>query len=267
MPQIDVLIPTYRRVHALAITLTSLISQTFRDFRIVISDQTEDADLNDSPELQAVLRVLRFHGHPVELHKHLPRRGLAEHRQFLLDQAHAPYLLFSDDDLIYEPDALERMLTAIQQYSCGFVGCSVPGLSYLKDVRPHQQTIQFWHNQVIPETIRPNSAEWERYPLHNAANIIHVAQNLALTPSTQQVYRVAWVGGCVLYDTEKLRKSGGFQFWQQLPDEHCGEDVYAQIRVMEQFGGCGLIPTRVYHQEVPTTVVNRAIDAPKVLQY
>jgi hypothetical protein len=137
----------------------------------------------------------------------------------------------------------------------------------LDDVRPHQQAIEFWDQQVTPEIIRPDTVEWQRYPLHNAANILHVARDLGLTPLTQQVYKVAWVGGCVLYDTEKLRTSGGFQFWEQLPDEHCGEDVYAQIRVMERFGGCGLIPTRVYHQELPTTVVNRTVDAPKVLQY
>lgn len=41
---VDILIPTYRRPAALAVTLTSLISQTCRDFRIVISEQTEDSD-------------------------------------------------------------------------------------------------------------------------------------------------------------------------------------------------------------------------------
>jgi hypothetical protein len=81
------------------------------------------------------------------------------------------------------------------------------------------------------------------------------------------VYRVAWVGGCTLYDTAKLRAAGGFDFWAQLPDEHAGEDVLAQLRVMERFGGCGLIPTRVYHQELPTTVANREVDAPKALDY
>jgi len=38
-------------------------------------------------EVQAVLRVLRAHGHTIDIHKHLPRRGIAEQRQFLLEQA------------------------------------------------------------------------------------------------------------------------------------------------------------------------------------
>jgi glycosyltransferase involved in cell wall biosynthesis len=267
MATIDVLIPTYSRPAALAVTLATLVGQTFRDFRVVVSDQTEDCDMGAVGEVQAVARVLRFHGHEVEILKHLPRRGMAEQRAFLLDQATAPYVLFSDDDLIFEPDALERMHTAIIQQGCGFVGCAVPGLSYLHDVRPHQQAITLWEGNVQPERVRPNMPEWERYPLHSAANILHVARQMGITPETQRVYRVAWVGGCTLYDTAKLRAAGGFDFWAQLPDEHAGEDVLAQLRVMERFGGCGLIPTRVYHQELPTTVANREVDAPKALDY
>ena len=40
--EIDILIPTYRRPAALAVTLTSLCAQTYRGFRVVVSDQTED---------------------------------------------------------------------------------------------------------------------------------------------------------------------------------------------------------------------------------
>jgi GT2 family glycosyltransferase len=141
---VDILIPTCNRPAALAVTLTSLCSQTCRDFRVLVSDQTDGADPVASGEVQAVLRVLRVHGHEVIAYKHLPRRGMAEHRQFLLDQATAPYGLFLDDDLILEPYVVGRMLTAIGEEQCGFVGSAVIGLSYLNDVRPHQQAIELW---------------------------------------------------------------------------------------------------------------------------
>jgi len=67
-----------------------------------------------------------------------------------------------------------------------------------------------------------------------------------------------------MYQTAKLRQAGGFTFWRDLPREHCGEDVLAQLRVMERYGGCGLIPSGVYHQELPTTVPDRQVDAPRV---
>jgi hypothetical protein len=69
----------------------------------------------------------------------------------------------------------------------------------------------------------------------------------------------------VLYDVEALRAVGGFEFWRDLPEEHAGEDVLAQIRVMERFGGCGILPSGAYHQELPTTIPNRTVDAPLVL--
>ena len=103
------------------------------------------------------MRVLEAHGEPVELHRHLPRRGMAEQRQYLLDQAQAPYALFLDDDLILEPYVVERMLAAMHEEACGFVGSAVIGLSYLHDVRPAEQQIEFWDGPVRPEIVRPGS--------------------------------------------------------------------------------------------------------------
>ena len=41
--------------------------------------------------------------------------------------------------------------------------------------------------------------------------------------------------------------------------------VYWTGGVMARYGGCGLIPSGVYHQELPTTVEDRRVDAPRVL--
>ncbi len=263
--QVDILIPTFCRSAALAVTLTSLCAQTFHDFRVVVSDQTEGDDPTASGEVMAARRVLEAHGQPVEAHRHLPRRGMAEQRQYLLDQVQAPYALFLDDDLILEPFVVERLLTAMREEACGFVGSAVIGLSYLDDVRPQEQQVEFWDGRVQPETVRPGSPAWERWRLHNAANIYHLQERLGLTPEKQRKYKVAWVGACVLYDTAKLRAVGGYSFWRDLPPEHSGEDVLAQLRVMARYGGCGIIPSGVYHQELPTTVGDRRVDAPRVL--
>jgi GT2 family glycosyltransferase len=262
---LDVLIPTCDRTAALAVTLTSLCGQTFRDFRVVISDQGEKTDAGAAGEVRGVIRLLEAHGHVVETFKHLPRRGMAEQRQFLLDCATAPYVLFLDDDVVLETDLLERMLGALREEGCGFLGSAVHGLSFLKDVRPHQQTIELWNGPVRPEIVRPGTDLWQRHRLHNAANLFHVQERLGLTPAGQRKYRVAWVGACVLYDAAKLRQAGGFEFWTQLPAEHCGEDVLAQLRVMARFGGCGLIPSGAYHLELPTTIEDRRINAPEAL--
>lgn len=262
---LDVLIPTFERPAALAITLTSLLAQTHRDLRIVISDQSRHAASFDAPEVMAVVRVLRAQGREVELHRHLPRRGLAEQREFLLARVTAAYCLFIDDDVILDADLVERLLSTITEEGCGLVGCGLVGLSYLDDVRPHEQALELWEGPVEPELVTPGSPEWERHKLHNAANLHHVARRLGLAPEARLRYKLAWAGGCVLYESDALRDAGGFEFWQELPVSHAGEDVLAQLRVMARRGGCGILPSGAYHQELATTVAERATDAPWVL--
>lgn len=262
---VDVLIPTFGRPAALAVTLTSLCSQTFASFRVVVSDQTEAYDVADVGEVKAPVRVLQAHGHEVCILKHLPRRGMAEQRQFLLDQVTAPYTLFLDDDLILEPWLIRNMVAALREENIGFVGSGVIGLSFVHDVRPHEQDIEFWEGKVQPETIEPNGFGWDRWRLHNAANIYHIQQRLGIGPNNPRKYKVAWVGACAMYDTAKLREVGGYSFWRDLPPEHAGEDVLVQMRLMAKYGGCGILPSGAHHMELPTTVVDRTVDAPRVL--
>jgi GT2 family glycosyltransferase len=263
---ITILIPTYNRVKALAVTLTSLYYQTETNFNVVISDQSPDDVLNRDQSIQTIKRLLEIKGHSVSIFKNLPSRGMAQQRQFLLEQSASQYSLFLDDDLILDQYVVRNMKRVIERQQIGFVGCAVIGLSYQNDLRPHQQDIEFWDGAVIPETIVPKSNQWERYKVHNAANIYHVEQKFNASADNPIPYKVAWVGGCVMYDTEKLKEVGGFSFWKDLPEKHCGEDVLAQLRVMKKFGGCGIIPSGVYHQELETTVPDRKVNAPEYLE-
>jgi hypothetical protein len=69
----------------------------------------------------------------------------------------------------------------------------------------------------------------------------------------------------VLYDRRALVEVGGFGFWRDLPAEHAGEDVLAEQRVMERFGGAGILPSGAVHLESPTTVPDRSVVADSVL--
>lgn len=265
---VDVLIPSFGRPAELAVTLSGLAAQQGVHFRVMVSDQTEgDAPTYEQPAVRAMVRVLNAQGRRVRLERHLPRRGLAEHRDFLLGLATAPFVLFLDNDVWLEPGTLQRMTSALKAAGCGFVGSAVQGLSYLEDDRPHERTeLAFWpDNEVQPERIRPDSEAFARWPLHNAANLAHAALEHAVPFGSWNLYRVAWVGGCVLFDRAALVECGGFDFWDRLPTEHAGEDVAAQWRVMERFGGAGIMPSGAVHLEAPTTVTNRDTDAAQVI--
>ena len=303
--EIDVLIPTRNRPAELAATLAGLAAQDVPEpFGVVISDQSDgtpqdsvvlsgqpdgasedgvvakdgvvrgdrsDGAFEDGPSwghpaAATMVRVLRCAGHRVLLGRHLPRRGLAEHRAFLLSRSRARYVLYLDDDVWLEPMAVRVMHQALRELGCGFVGNFPHGLSYADDHRPAQQVYEPWLGRPAPEWFGPGDPQWRRASLHGAANLLHLADSLRLPPGQWRAYKVAWLGACVLFDRAKLVAAGGYDFWDRLPAEHAGEDVVAQQRVMRWYGGAGLVPSHAYHLESPTTVRDRRVQCHEVVR-
>jgi hypothetical protein len=261
---LDVLVPTRNRPVELATTLAGLAAQDTA-FGVVVSDQSDHTPGFGTAAASAMVRVLRAQGRRVSLVRH-PRRGLAEHRAFLLEQTVADHVLYLDDDVWLAPGTVTRLRNALRVLGCGLVGAAVQGLSYLDDERPHEtQGYEEWPGQPEPEHITPNSPAWRRWQLHNAANLIHLERRLNLAPGDWRAYKIAWIGGCVLFDRAKLLDSGGFDFWPDLPRHHVGEDVVAQANVLARYGGAGIIPSGAVHLEATTTLPIRDIDAPHVL--
>jgi hypothetical protein len=250
------------RVGALAVTLAGLAAQPPGTLaRVVVADQSAEP-VDADPLVAAMLRTLGHGGVPVEVHRRARRLGVAEQRDFLLGRAGAGAVLMLDDDVWLQPWAVPTMLEALDRLGCGFVGMAVTGLSHLDDRRPRELTAyEPWDGPVRAEDVRPGSPAWARHQLHNAANPTHLAARVGATPDQPVAYRVAWVGGCVLYRRSALEAVGGFGFWDRLPARHAGEDVLAQLRVMRRFGGAGLLPSGAVHLELPTTIPHRPVDA------
>ncbi len=251
MATVSVLIPTYERPEALIMTLSGVAAQTVTDLQVVVSSQGRYR-AEDSPVAQAVTRVIEARGGSVEWHHREPR-GIAEQRHFLLGRAQADPVLFLDDDVFMEPFVVERLLYVLEAEGCGFVGAFPAGLTFVEDERPEQQKIEFWEGPVRPEVVEPEGDGWERWQLHRAANLYHVAQNLALPPGEFLRYKVAWISSCTLYNREKLLEVGGFSFWERLPRYHKAEDIVVQNLLMRRYGGCGIVPAGTYHAQVETT--------------
>ncbi|MDG4803388.1 glycosyltransferase family 2 protein [Micromonospora sp. WMMD980] len=265
--RVDVLIPTRNRPAELAVTLSGLAAQEgVPGFGVVVSDQSDGEPAYAHPAAATMVRALRHRGHPVLLTRRLPRRGLAEHRSYLLAQSAADAVLCLDDDVWLEPGSLSRLVGALDELGCGFVGNAVHGLSYTDDVRPDtHRHYEEWSGRPEPERIRPGTPEWHRASIHPAANLLHVTEKLALPAGAWRAYKVSWIGGCVLYDRAKLVDAGGFDFWERLPERHQGEDVAAQLAVLERHGGAGVLPSGAYHLESPTTVTERDVEAWEVV--
>ncbi len=266
---VDVVVPTFRRPEALAVTLAGLAGQTRLPARVVVADQTPDDERPGgnlaAPGVRTVLDVLSRRGVAVEAHRRGERRGVAEQRAFLLSRVRSPYVLYLDDDVLLDPPVLARLRDAIGQLGCGFVGAAVQGLSHVAERRPAEQRVEWWDGPVEPERVRKGDPAWERWRLHNAANLLHVEEALGLADGQWRAYKVAWIGGCVLFDTAALRAVGGWDFWPSLPVASRGEDLVVQLRLLERCGGAGIAPSGAYHLELPTTLVDRRVDAYEVV--
>ena len=263
---LDVLVPTRNRREALAVTLSGLLAQDL-SARLVLADQTAGSTVAEQPEIASLLAVMRLRGWEVEVeHRTGPARGVTEQRQHLLDRARRDYLLMLDDDVLLERWVLRQLIDAMDVLGCGFVGMAHAAASYLDDVRPAElEAFELWPGgRVEPERVRKGDPGWERWRLHNAANVAHLLDRLppgALDARGWAPYKVAWVAGCVLFRTQALRAVGGYGFWADLPHNLRGEDVVTQLQVAEQFGGAGLLPSGAWHLELPTSIEDRSVDA------
>jgi GT2 family glycosyltransferase len=263
---LDVLVPTRNRPAELAAVLAGLAAQD-ADFGVAVSDQSDGAPAWDHDAVAGMVRVLRHRGHPVLLSRHVPARGLAEQRAHLLDLTLARYVLFLDDDVWLEPGSVARLRAAIDELGCGFVGNAPHGLSYVDDHRPEQEKpYQEWTGLPHPERIEPRSPQWTRASVHAAANLLHIQQRLGLGADEWRAYKLSWLGACVLFDRAKLRSVGGYDFWPRVPVPHSGEDVLVELRMLDRFGGAGILPSGAYHLETPTTVESRETECFDVVQ-
>ena len=223
-----------------------------------MSDQSDGPASSETPPATTLLRVLAGHGRRIRTMRHLPRRGLAEHRAAMLAASSAPFALFCDDDVWLEPGVVGRLHEAIVELRCGLVGAAVQGLSHLHDHRLTElEPFERWPGRPEPELIEPGQPAWQRWTLHNAANPAHLARRHLRPDERWLAYKIAWVGGCVLYDRAVLDAVGGFDFWPDLPPAHCGEDVLVQHRVLARAGVASIIPFGAVHLESPTTVPDR----------
>jgi glycosyltransferase involved in cell wall biosynthesis len=121
--RLDIAIPTYNRRALLARTTESILSQTFRDFRLLISD---NASTDDTPEL---CRALAEADPRVTCLRQPENVGLTENINRLVAEMTAPLvMLLADDDWLAEPEYLERCVGALEADDAAALAVGSPQL-------------------------------------------------------------------------------------------------------------------------------------------
>ncbi len=100
MPKVSVIIPTYNRAHFLCEALDSALSQTFKDFEIIIVD---DGSTDNTKQ------VLEKYGSRI-YYIYQENKGRAEARNTGIRRAKGEHIAFLDDDDIWLPNKLEKQV-------------------------------------------------------------------------------------------------------------------------------------------------------------
>lgn len=109
MSSVAVIVPVYQRVAALANCLASLEAGTRTpDEIIVVSDGNTPEDTAQIKDISGAARA-----HVIILNFNV---GAAVARNHGARQTHADYLFFCDADVVLEPDALERLVAALDDH-------------------------------------------------------------------------------------------------------------------------------------------------------
>jgi GT2 family glycosyltransferase len=116
---IEVNICSRDRVTEASLLLQSLRTQTYQQFNVHVLDDASGTPMTNYHFFNCLCNRLRFEGHRVNLIRNPVSRGVARARQQLvehtLEHSKGKYICRLDDDVVLQPDFLERMMRVIKQ--------------------------------------------------------------------------------------------------------------------------------------------------------
>lgn len=108
---ITVIIPTYKRAHALPKAINSVKQQSYLEWEIVIVD---DNSPDSEARKQTAAAIAQFEDKRIRYICHDANKGACQARNTGLDAASGEYVAFLDDDDIWQPNKLELQVVALE---------------------------------------------------------------------------------------------------------------------------------------------------------
>lgn len=132
-PFISICIPAYKRPELMRRLLVSVMEQSFKDFEIIVTD--------DSPDSSVEEVVKTFSQLPLRYFKNEPAAGTPGNWNLAMQKATAPWIqLLHADDWFASPDALNKFAAVCCKSSSSFVFCASREISKegkcIKELRP-----------------------------------------------------------------------------------------------------------------------------------
>lgn len=113
--KIDVLLATYNGEKYLKEQIDSILEQTYKNIRLIISD---DCSKDRTPE---ILKEYQQKDDRIELHIQKSNLGVVKNIEFLLKQVKSPYYMLADQDDYWLPEKVEKSLEKLKKENVDLV--------------------------------------------------------------------------------------------------------------------------------------------------
>ena len=147
MARVDILLATYNGEKYLKEQIESILTQTYRDFRLLISDDCS------SDRTWNILNYYAGIDNRVLIHRNEHNVGIVSNYEFLLRQVKSEFFMYADQDDVWKIDKVEKSINKITQENAGIVHTD------LEIVDENLQTIapSFWDYKKIRKRLEFNS--------------------------------------------------------------------------------------------------------------
>ena len=143
---VDILMATYNGEAFVEEQVRSIVNQTYTDWRLLIHD-----DGSTDKTLDILHRLAHKDKRIVVIEDETSKLGVAKNFIHLVTKSSAPFCMFCDQDDIWLPNKVEKMLHAIQQYNQ-----NIPQVLYTNAFlwNPERGIISDKNTLTYPTTIR-----------------------------------------------------------------------------------------------------------------
>lgn len=109
MEKVDILLATYNGGEYITEQIDSILNQTHKEFRLLISDD------GSTDETREILNKYKQKDNRIEVFMQEKNLGVVKNFEFLLKKVEAKYYMFSDQDDIWKETKIEKSLTKIKE--------------------------------------------------------------------------------------------------------------------------------------------------------
>lgn len=120
MEEVEILLTTYKTDPTyLREQIESILNQNYQNIKILISD-----DCSSSEEIKEILEEYQKKDKRIKLYLQEENLGYNKNFEFLLKQAKAQYIMFSDHDDIWYPNKIEKSIETLKTKNVDLVYCN-----------------------------------------------------------------------------------------------------------------------------------------------